>query len=110
MPLWQSTAGRPFSELHTPPPFPPAAHVADTTIGLGDLVPNHIWGYLWSLEVLVGLSLFAAAIQAETEAVEEAEEKLEREAERLTGLDLDGDGVVGEAAGRVTERVGKELL
>ena len=53
-----------------------------TTIGLGDIVPEPNRMYVWSIEVIVGLALFAALIQAETEAVEEAEQVLEVDAER----------------------------
>lgn len=50
-----------------------AIFVTYTTIGFGDFVPEPDLEYVWSIEVLVGLALFAALIQAETDAVEEAE-------------------------------------
>ena len=57
-----------------------AIFITYTTIGLGDFVPEPDLEYVWSIEVLVGLALFAALIQAETEAVEEAEHDAEERA------------------------------
>ena len=57
-----------------------AIFITYTTIGLGDFVPEPNLEYAWSIEVLVGLSLFAALIQAETQAVEEAEHDAEERA------------------------------
>lgn len=57
-----------------------AIFVTYTTIGLGDFVPEPKLEYVWSLEVLLGLALFAALVQVETEEFEELEQKVEEKA------------------------------